>query len=155
MTSRRRFKSTLANKPPSRRWLRGLLIVVGFTGVFFLAAAGAGTYLLYEHFTEALPDLSLLKSYQPNLITTVYADDETPVAQFFVERRVLIPLNRIPAMLKQATLAVEDARFYAHEGIDLVGIARAGWTNVQAGEVVEGASTITQQVAKLLFLTHR
>lgn len=111
MTSRRRFKSTLANKPPSRRWLRGLLIVVGFTGVFFLAAAGAGTYLLYEHFTEALPDLSLLKSYQPNLITTVYADDETPVAQFFVERRVLIPLNRIPAMLKQATLAVEDARF--------------------------------------------
>ena len=155
MTSRPRFKLTEANKLPPHRWLKGLLTVVGFTAVFFLAAAGAGTYLLYEQFTEALPDLSLLKSYQPSLITTVYADDDTPVAQFFVERRVLIPLDRIPAMIKQATLAVEDARFYSHEGIDLVGIARAAWSNVQAGEVVEGASTITQQVAKMLFLTHR
>ncbi len=155
MASRQRFKLPRANKPPSRRWLRGLLTVAGFAGVFFLAAAGAGTYLLYEYFTEALPDISLLKSYQPSLITTIYADDETPVSQFFVERRVLIPLHRIPAILKQATLAVEDARFYAHEGIDLVGIARAAWSNVQAGEVVEGASTITQQVAKMLFLTHR
>jgi penicillin-binding protein 1A len=128
---------------------------MGFIGVFLLAAAGTGAYLLYQHFTEAMPDISLLKSYQPSLITTVYADDETPVAQFFVERRVLIPLEKIPAMLKQATLAVEDARFYAHEGIDFVGIGRAAWSNVQAGEVVEGASTITQQVAKMLFLTHR
>jgi penicillin-binding protein 1A len=155
VASRHRFKLTQQKTPPPRRWLRRLLTVMGFTGVFLLAAAGAGTYLLYEHFTEALPDISLLKSYQPSLITTVYADDDTPVAQFFVERRVLIPLDRIPAILKQATLAVEDARFYAHEGIDLIGIARAAWTNVQAGDVVEGASTITQQVAKMLFLTHR
>jgi penicillin-binding protein 1A len=155
VVSRHRFKLARPNQPPPRRWLRGLLTVMGFTGVFFVAAAGAGTYLLYEHFTEALPDISLLKSYQPSLITTVYADDETTVAQFFVERRVLIPLDRIPALLKQATLAVEDARFYSHAGIDHVGIARAAWTNMQAGEVVEGASTITQQVAKMLFLTHR
>jgi penicillin-binding protein 1A len=155
VASRHRFKLTPEKKPPRRRWLRGLLTVVGFTGVFLLAAAAAGAHLLYQHFTEALPDISLLKSYQPSLITTVYADDETSVAQFFVERRVLIPLDRIPALLKQATLAVEDARFYAHEGIDLIGIARAAWSNMQAGEVVEGASTITQQVAKMLFLTHR
>jgi penicillin-binding protein 1A len=128
---------------------------VGFTSVFLLAAAGTGAYLLYQHFIEALPDISQLKSYQPSLITTVYADDETPVAQFFVERRVLIPLERIPAILKQATLAVEDARFYTHEGVDFIGIGRALWSNVQAGEVVEGASTITQQAAKMLFLTHR
>ncbi|MGH8067976.1 MAG: penicillin-binding protein 1A [Candidatus Entotheonellia bacterium] len=155
MPSRRGFKLTQEKKPPPRRWLKGLLAVVGFTSVFLLAAAGTGAYLLYEQFTEALPDISLLKSYQPSLITTVYADDDTPVAQFFVERRVLLPLEKIPAMLKQATLAVEDARFYAHEGIDFIGIARAAWSNVQAGEVVEGASTITQQVAKMLFLTHR
>jgi penicillin-binding protein 1A len=68
---------------------------------------------------------------------------------------VLIPLDKIPTMLKEATLAVEDARFYSHEGIDFIGIARAAWSNVQAGEVVEGASTVTQQVAKMLFLTHR
>jgi penicillin-binding protein 1A len=152
--SRHGFKLTPEKKPP-RRWLRGLLAAIGLTGVFLLAAASTGTYLLYQHFMAALPDISQLKSYQPSRITSVYADDETTVAQFFVERRVLIPLERIPATLKQATLAVEDARFYSHEGIDVVGIARAAWSNVQAGEVVEGASTITQQVAKMLFLTHR
>jgi penicillin-binding protein 1A len=155
VASRPRFTLTQERKPPPRRWLRGLLTAVGFTSVFCLAAAGTGSYLLYQHFTEAMPDISLLKSYQPSLITTVYADDETPVAQFFVERRVLIPLDKIPTMLKEATLAVEDARFYSHEGIDFIGIARAAWSNVQAGEVVEGASTVTQQVAKMLFLTHR
>jgi penicillin-binding protein 1A len=152
-----RYRSELTKRtaPSRRRWLRRLLTVVGFAGVFLLAAAGTGAYLVYQHFTEAMPDINLLKSYQPSLITTVYADDETPVTQFFVERRVLIPLERIPARLKEATLAVEDARFYTHDGIDLIGIARAAWSNMQAGEVVEGASTITQQVAKMLFLTHR
>jgi penicillin-binding protein 1A len=130
-------------------------MAVGFASVFLCAAAGTGGYLLYEHFTEGLPDISLLKSYQPSLITTVYSDDGSVIAQFFAERRVLIPLERMPAALKQATLAVEDARFYTHRGIDAVGIARAVWSNLYAGEVVEGASTITQQVAKMLFLTHR
>jgi penicillin-binding protein 1A len=153
--SRHGFKRTQEKNPPLRRWLRGLLAAVGFTSVFLLAAAGTGAYLLYQHFIEALPDISQLKSYQPSLITTVYADDETPVAQFFAERRVFIPLERIPAILKEATLAVEDARFYTHEGVDFIGIGRAVWSNVQAGEVVEGASTITQQAAKMLFLTHR
>jgi penicillin-binding protein 1A len=153
--SRHGFNLTQAKKPPTRRWLRGLLAAMGLASVFLLAVAGTGAYLLYQHFIEALPAIGQLKSYQPSLITSVYADDETPVAQFFVERRVLIPLERIPALLKQATLAVEDARFYSHEGIDVIGIARAAWSNMQAGEVVEGASTITQQVAKMLFLTHR
>ncbi|HSF33046.1 MAG TPA: PBP1A family penicillin-binding protein [Candidatus Tectomicrobia bacterium] len=155
MASRPVFRLTQRRRPPLRRWLRGLLTAIGFTSVFMLAAAGTSVYLLYHHFSEALPDISLLKSYQPSLITTVYAGDETPVAQFFVERRVLIPLEKIPAMLKEATLAVEDARFYSHGGIDFIGIVRAARSNVQAGEVVEGASTITQQVAKMLFLTHR
>jgi penicillin-binding protein 1A len=135
--------------------MRSLLTALLFAGVFSLTAGGTGAYLLYRHFTEGLPDINLLKSYQPSLITTVYDDSGAAVAQFFVERRVLLPLAKIPAMLKQATLAVEDARFYAHPGIDYIGIARAAWSNVQAGEVVEGASTITQQVAKMLFLTHR
>jgi penicillin-binding protein 1A len=153
--SRHGFTLTQEKKPLPRRWLRGLLAAVGLTSVFLLAAVGTGAYLLYQHFSAALPDISQLKSYQPSLITSVYAEDETLVAQFFAERRVLIPLERIPALLKQATLAVEDARYYSHEGIDFIGIARAAWSNVQAGEVVEGASTITQQVAKMLFLTHR
>ncbi len=137
------------------RVLRVLLTVIGFTAAFLLAAALTGAYVLYQHFSRDLPDIGLLRSYQPSLITTVYSDDGTVVAQFFVERRVLVPLEKIPASLKQATLAVEDARFYAHPGIDMLGIARAVWANMRAGDTVEGASTITQQVAKILFLTHR
>jgi penicillin-binding protein 1A len=155
VASRPGFRLTQAKKPPPSRWLRRLLTAVGCISMFLLAATGTSAYLLYDHFTEALPDISLLKSYQPSLITTVYADDDSAVAQFFVERRVLIPLEKIPPVLKQATLAVEDARFYSHEGIDFIGIVRAARSNMQAGEVVEGASTITQQVAKMLFLTHR
>jgi penicillin-binding protein 1A len=155
VASRPGYRLTYEKKPPPSRWLRRLLTAVGCISVFMLAAAGTSAYLLYDHFTEALPDIGLLKSYQPSLITTVYAADDSPIAQFFVERRVLIPLEKIPPVLKQATLAVEDARFYSHEGIDFIGIVRAARSNVQAGEVVEGASTITQQVAKMLFLTHR
>ena len=137
------------------RFLRRLASVVGFTAVFLLAASVTAAYMLYRHFADDLPETGLLKSYQPSLITTLYAEDGTVAAQFFVERRILVPLEQIPASLKQATLAVEDARFYAHPGIDVIGIGRAIWANLQAGTVVEGASTITQQVAKLLFLTHR
>lgn len=146
---------TRSRRKRPRRWIGRLLAGLLFVSVFGVTAAGTSAYLLYQHFSEELPDINLLKSYQPSLITTVYDDSGAAVAQFFVERRVFIPLEKIPAVLKQATLAVEDARFYAHHGIDYIGIARAIWSNVQAGEVVEGASTITQQVAKMLFLTHR
>lgn len=138
-----------------RRFVRLLASVVGFTVVFLLAASVTAAYMLYRHFGDDLPEIGLLKSYQPSLITTIYADDGAVAAQFFVERRILVSLDQIPGPLKQATLAVEDARFYAHPGIDMIGIGRAIWANLQAGTVVEGASTITQQVAKLLFLTHR
>lgn len=155
MPSRQVFRGIDRRARYPRRWLTHILMAVGFASVFLVAAAGTAGYLLYEHFTEGLPDISLLKSYQPSLITTIYSDDGSAIAQFFAERRVLIPLEKMPAALKQATLAVEDARFYTHRGIDVVGIARAVWSNLYAGEVVEGASTITQQVAKMLFLTHR
>lgn len=155
MPSRQGFMPTRSRRKRPRRWIGRLLAGLLFVSVFGVTAAGTGAYLLYQHFSAELPDINLLKSYQPSLITTVYDDSGAAVAQFFVERRVFIPLEKIPAVLKQATLAVEDARFYAHHGIDYIGIARAIWSNVQAGEVVEGASTITQQVAKMLFLTHR
>ena len=66
MPSRHGFKLTQKQKPPIRRWLRGLLVAMGLTGVFSLAAAGTGAYLLYQHFVEALPDISQLKSSGPS-----------------------------------------------------------------------------------------
>ncbi len=106
------------------------------------------------HFSQDLPSLDLLQNYQPSLVTTVYSDDRQPIGQFFIERRILTLLADIPKRLTQAVIATEDARFFEHAGLDYVGILRAAWTNIRhGGRKIEGASTITQQLARLLFLS--
>ncbi len=124
-------------------WLFLIGLTLGFTG--------AG--ILYYKYSEGLPDVRTLKEYQPNIITKVYSDNDELLAEFFVEKRILTQLDRIPLRLKQATLAVEDSSFYYHLGIDPKAIIRASIANYRAGHVVEGASTITQQLTKTLFLS--
>ncbi|MBI5167670.1 MAG: PBP1A family penicillin-binding protein, partial [candidate division NC10 bacterium] len=97
--------------------------------------------------------LESLEEYQPSLITYLYSDQDEPFASFFEQRRIVVPLSKIPKDLKNAILAVEDQRFYKHKGVDPRGILRAIYTNLRAGRLVEGGSTITQQLAKVLFLT--
>ncbi len=137
---------------PRRQWrwwqfaLLGVLVctIIGVTTV-------AG---VIWHFSQDLPSLDLLQSYQPSLVTTVYSDDRQPIGQFFIERRTLTPLADIPKTLTQAVIATEDARFFEHPGLDYVGMLRAAWTNIRhGGRKVEGASTITQQLARSLFLS--
>lgn len=138
---------------PRRRWLRRLMWGIGgvfLCGITFLMTFG---FLLYQHYTSGLPDIEMLKTYQPSLITKVYTDRGELLTEFFVEKRILVPLSQIPPALKAATIAVEDARFYEHTGIDIWGILRAAWMNLQAGEVVQGGSTITQQLTKTLLLS--
>ena len=89
----------------------------------------------------------------PPIITSVYSDDNRKIAEFFKERRVVISLDEMPLMLKQAFIAAEDARFYKHYGIDLFSIIRAFFKNMEMGAIVQGGSTITQQVAKSFYLT--
>ncbi|MBI4385005.1 MAG: PBP1A family penicillin-binding protein [Nitrospinae bacterium] len=122
-----------------------LLAVVSFGSV----AAG----YIYFKFSDDLPDVAVLKNYQPSIITRIYSDKDELIGEFDVEKRVLVPLEKIPLKLKQATLAVEDANFYSHWGIDPKAIFRAFFANLQAGHVVEGASTITQQLSKTFFLS--
>jgi penicillin-binding protein 1A len=112
-------------------------------------AAGTGLYLV----TRDLPEIYSLKDYRPNVVTTVYADDGTPVAEFFKERRIVVPMERIPKLLVQAFVAAEDSRFFQHEGLDYIGILRAMYKNIMAAGIVQGGSTITQQVTKSLLLT--
>jgi penicillin-binding protein 1A len=150
---RKHRKDLTATKAPQRRrWLRRLFMVGGMIGGVGLLVGAVAVVVAYDTLAADLPKVTELEHYQPSLVTKVYARDGELIADFFIERRFLVPLDQIPLHVRQATIAVEDARFYSHGGIDPVGILRALWVNYRAGEVREGASTITQQVARTLFL---
>ncbi len=127
-------------------WFLGLTI--------FLVLAGAGTALgVYLYLSQDLPKISKLDDYRPPVVTQVYAADGRKIAEFYKERRIVVPLSEVPKQLVQAFVAAEDARFYSHKGIDLISIVRAFFKNLEAGTIVQGGSTITQQVTKSFLLT--
>ena len=142
---------------PARSWRRRLLrrLFICFTVLVLLGAVGAGVmgYRTYRDLVRDLPDVAALEQYQPSLVTEVYDRHEELIAEFFVEKRRLVHLTEIPMHVRHATIASEDSRFYSHGGVDYIGIGRAVWVNLRAGTTREGASTITQQVARNLFLT--
>jgi penicillin-binding protein 1A len=100
-----------------------------------------------------IPDVKQLESYRPKSATRLYADDGTLYAELFVEKRVPIPITEMPRHLKLAFVAIEDVRFYGHFGIDARGIGRAIYKDILKRSMSEGASTITQQLARNLYLT--
>ncbi len=100
-----------------------------------------------------IPDVKQLESYRPKSATRLYADDGTLYAELFVEKRIPIPITEMPQHLKLAFIAIEDVRFYKHFGVDARGIARALYRNIIKKGKTEGASTITQQLARNLYLT--
>ncbi|MDZ7833867.1 MAG: PBP1A family penicillin-binding protein [Desulfobacterales bacterium] len=108
---------------------------------------------VYFYFSSGLPQIKTLEEYQPPVVTTIYSDDDHKIGEFYKQRRIVIPLKEMPDQLIHAFVAAEDARFYEHEGIDVFSIARAFFRNLEAGRIVQGGSTITQQVAKSFFLT--
>jgi penicillin-binding protein 1A len=108
---------------------------------------------IYFYLSRDLPKISSLTDYRPPVITTVYSDDNRKIAEFYNERRIVIPLSEMPRMLIDAFIAAEDARFFKHKGIDFLSIIRAYFKNIEAGTIVQGGSTITQQVTKSFLLT--
>ena len=130
------------------------LFSLGFVG---LIAAIAGTIYVVSSFGHDLPDYSQLKDYEPPVVSRLYAGDGRLMAEFAEERRIFVPIEAMPDLLKQAFIAAEDKNFYSHQGIDYTAIARAALTNLRnigSGRRPEGASTITQQVAKNFLLTN-
>ena len=119
-------------------------------GVFLVAGAGVGLYYWAQ---EDLPGFTKLSDYSPALATTVRARDGRVLGYFYREKRFLIPLSMMSPVTVKAFLAAEDAGFYQHEGVDLPGIVRAAMKNFMAGSIVQGGSTITQQVIKSMLLT--
>jgi penicillin-binding protein 1A len=106
-----------------------------------------------SYFSQDLPDYTALKDYEPPVVTRVYAGNGRLMAEFAQEKRVFIPIEEIPDMVKQAFISAEDKNFYSHNGIDYIAITRAALQNIQGGDL-QGASTITQQVAKNFLLTN-
>lgn len=119
-------------------------------GVFLAAGAGIGLYYWAQ---EDLPGFTKLSDYSPALATTVRARDGRILGYFYREKRFLIPLSMMSPVTVKAFLAAEDSGFYQHEGVDLPGIFRAAVKNFVAGSIVQGGSTITQQVIKSMLLT--
>ncbi len=117
-------------------------------------AAGGATFVYKEIARDLPPNLDKVLLYQPARATRVYSADGQLIGEFFLEKRVLTPLARIPLHVQNAFIAAEDRRFRSHHGFDPWGIARAAWENYAAGGVRQGASTITQQVARMLLLTN-
>ncbi len=125
-----------------------------FFCLFGLPLLGAALLIgAYFFVSTTLPRVETLSDYKPPLITRIYADDGSIIAEYSRERRILVPFDKIPKTLVQAFVAAEDASFFKHQGIDFISIFRAALKNVKAGGIAQGGSTITQQVAKKLLLT--
>jgi penicillin-binding protein 1A len=142
-------------KKPRRSFLLSFL-GYGFAAVmvlFIIGSAGIG-YLLWKN-SKDLPDYESLAKYEPPVMTRIHAHDGALIAEFARERRIYVPINTVPPLLLGAFLSAEDRRFYEHGGIDFQGIARALINNAKNGFKggLQGASTITQQVAKNFLLT--
>ena len=115
-------------------------------------------YGLYVDFSSDLPETSKLATYEPPVVTRLYADDGKLLAEYATEHRIYVPLDSIPKRVSNAFLAAEDKNFYRHQGVDFTSILRAAFTNLNnmgdRNKALVGGSTITQQVVKNFLLTN-
>ena len=125
-------------------------IAVIMISVTALTVFGVASYF---YFTHNLPSIETLKNYKPSTVTKIFSEDGEVIGEFFYEKREVVSLDRIPNHLIQAFIAGEDARFFQHKGLDYLAILRALFRNIFSGEMVQGGSTITQQVVKSLLLS--
>ncbi len=138
------------------RWLNLLLRVV--LTLIGLAASAAVAVVLVAAIALAvsypnLPEIDSLTDYRPKLPMRVYSADGVLLGEFGEERRNFMPIGQIPQVMKDAVLAIEDARFYQHSGVDYVSVLRAGLANFGEGHSAQGGSTITMQVARNFYLS--
>ncbi len=122
-----------------------------FLALTAVLIGGSVGFLLFSVWD--LPEVRTLEDFKPSITSRVYSDSNKLLEEFFVENRTPVVLSDVPPQLIDALIATEDTRFYTHHGMDFRGIARALYRNIRAGRIVEGGSTLTQQLAKVLFLT--
>lgn len=135
--------------PNVSRWVLYPILFVAGLAVIAVALAAVVLTLTYPN----LPSLEILTDYRPKVPLRVYTADGDLIGEFGEERRAVVRIQDVPDVMKQAILAAEDERFYEHKGIDALGVMRAAVSNIIGGAKRQGASTITQQVAKNFFLS--
>ena len=156
------MQSQSPSSPPSRHpdspkrvrplWIRLLLgLLICIVGLIISAGLVLGYALVVAQ--PNLPSLDALTDYRPKVPLRVYTADHVLIGEFGEERRSVVRIQDVPDYLKKAVLAIEDARFYDHGGVDLTGILRAGTVALTNGHASQGASTITMQVARNFFLS--
>ena len=127
------------------------LVSLGILGAIIGIAAFAW---VVHYYGQDIPNYHSLKTYEPDVVTRVYTDNGQLMAEFSTEKRIFVPIEVIPDLVKQAFISAEDKNFYNHKGLDYIGIARAVVNNLKNPGRLQGASTITQQVAKNFLLTN-
>ena len=130
-----------------------IVSIAFWSGMFAMSVGGASIAAMYYNTLEELPDVQELKKVSYEIPMQVYSKDYKLLGEFGEHKRFPVSLNEIPLKLQQAFLAIEDSRFYEHSGIDPIGIARAVLVAITNAQASQGASTITQQVARNFFLT--
>jgi penicillin-binding protein 1A len=144
----------MVDLPPITLRLRGRKVVgrLAFSLLLIGAIAlGTLTGLLFVYSSD-LPQIHALEDFRPDIVTELYSDDGQVIGNFALQRRVLLTYEQIPQVLKDAILSTEDQHFEQHWGVDFTRVAGAAWRNILAHRVMEGASTITMQLAGTLFL---
>jgi penicillin-binding protein 1A len=142
-------QNPLPRKRGKQGWAYYLVYTFILSALLFILC-GAFLFFYYSH---QLPDFKPLKDPPINAYSTVYSEEDEVVGKFLLGNRIPIPYEKLPKTLVDAFIAAEDAEFFKHKGIDFKGIARAMFKNLMAGRIVQGGSTITQQVTKIYFLT--
>src|SRR5215470_2642416 len=150
MAGSRRAKQSWRPRSQWLRWLVRLPVVLLALGGLVVAASA---FWVLTILPGSLPSVTAVESFDPSVGTKVYDDNDELITELHVERRIFVSLQQIPKQLRDAVIATEDARYYSHHGVDPTGIARAIYQNFRHHRIVEGGSTITQQLAKVLFLT--
>jgi penicillin-binding protein 1A len=141
-------RSNTASGKQNRKLPLWLWLFFGCLMVVFAAVGAAfGILLGYEY---NLPQIQSLEEYRPDVITGVYSDDNKVIGEFAIERRIIVSYEDIPYYLQLAILAAEDAQFYKHSGINYFSNIRAAYRDIVQMRMAEGASTITQQLARML-----
>jgi penicillin-binding protein 1A len=146
----------MSRRPPAdwKRIARVSAAVAAMLVAFIILCAAIGTTAVVATFGRNLPSIDRLSDIEPAATTRILARDGIVLARLYDKDRVYVPITSIPAVMRHAIVATEDERFYQHHGVDIRGIARAALANYHHEKITQGASTITQQLARNLFLTN-